>query len=146
MNKFVDCDGKKWKNLAGEEMPDIKLSKEELLSWFSWLRKVAKETNIWTGGNDELPYGQIREVIKEAEITEVYIDENGIPIHVPSLGLTVTFDSKALVITDYDWNKFLKMDREKQIDVLGFLLEGLKELPKNLEMAKTASPRNAGFK
>ena len=63
MREFIDCDGKKWKNLVGVELLDIKLSKKELLYWFSWLRKVAKETKIWTGGNDELPYKQIRQLI-----------------------------------------------------------------------------------
>ena len=65
MKKFSDCDGMGWKNLAGEELLDFKFSKKELLHWFSWLRKVAKETKIWTGGNDELPYKQIRQLIKE---------------------------------------------------------------------------------
>ncbi len=65
MKKFIDCDGMKWKNLTGEELLDFKLSKKALLYWFSWLRTAAKDTNIWTGGNDELPYKQIRQLIKE---------------------------------------------------------------------------------
>ena len=64
----------------------------------------------------------------------------GIPIQEPEYGLAVTYDSKSLVISNYDWGEFLKMDREKQIEALEFLLKGLKELPKSLEMARRNSP------
>ena len=67
---------------------------------------------------------------------EEYMSKNGIPIQAPEYGIPVTFDSRALVITDYDWGGFLKLDREKQIEALEFLLDCLIELPKNIEIAK----------
>ena len=67
---------------------------------------------------------------------EKYIGKDGIPVQVPEFDNPVTFDSKNHTITDYNWNEFYKMDREKQIDTLEFILQSLKELPGTLEMHK----------
>lgn len=77
-----------------------------------------------------------------------YIGEDGVPVHVAEFGAAVTFDCKNHVIADYDWEKFLEMDREKQIDTLEFLLGSLRALPGTLQMAKKSSPlqRDAGLK
>lgn len=74
---------------------------------------------------------------------EKYIDKNGIPIQVPEFEPSVTFNTTDCVVTDYNWGKFYEMDREKQIDTLGFILQSLKELPETLQMHKRSeeSPR-----
>ena len=69
-----------------------------------------------------------------------------VPTQEPVCGPTVTYNRKSLAISDYDWEEFLKMDREKQVEALEFLLGGLRELPRSLEMAKRNSPRDTGIK
>ena len=66
---------------------------------------------------------------------EEYTGKDGIPVQVPEFDNPVTFDSRNHIITDYNWKEFYKMDREKQIDALEFILQTLKELPETLRRA-----------
>lgn len=70
------------------------------------------------------------------------MNKDNIPTIEPTWGTAIEFNKENCITKiDLDWNDFYKMNREKQIDELGFILQSLKEIPGTRKMARKTTKR-----